>query len=81
MMSIAMSTDLFGMESIDPLDKNICPRSVVKNDESDEGVEFLKYFYQSNALDAAKGLYLTNVVKRRRLEEQQLELYETDAGK
>ena len=77
-MSTGMSTDLFGTESIDRLDRKICPRGVVKTDESGEAVERLKYFYQPNALDTAKGLYLTNVVERRRLDERQLELYETD---
>jgi hypothetical protein len=34
-----------------------------------------KYFYEAKALDAVKGLYVTNALEKRRLEEKQLELY------
>jgi len=73
-----MSTDLFGTESTDPLDQNIRPRDAVKMHESDEGLEWSRYFYEPEVLDAVKGVYVTNAVEKRRLEEQQLELYETD---
>jgi len=73
-----MSTDLFGTESTDPLDQNICPRDAVKMHESDEGVERSRYFYEPKALDAEARVYVTNAVKKQRLEEQQLELYESD---
>lgn len=46
--------------------------------EFDEGAERSKYFYECKAFDAAKGVYLTNAVEKRHLEEKQLELYEID---
>jgi len=46
--------------------------------EFDEGVERSNYFYEPKALDAAKGVYVTNALEKRRLEEKQLELYEID---
>ena len=41
-------------------------------------MERSKYFYEPQALDALKGVYVTNAVEKQRLEEKQLELYETD---
>ena len=45
--------------------------------EFDEGGPS-KYFYEPKALDAVKGVYVTNAAEKQRLEEKQLELYETD---
>ena len=36
-----------------------------------------KYFYEPKALDTVKGVYVSNVVEKQRLDEMQLELYET----
>jgi len=70
--------ELIGTESEDRLDKKICPWDAIKRYEFDEGVERSKYFYEPKALDAVKGVYLTNAVEKQRLEEKQLELYESD---
>ena len=70
--------ELIDTESTDRLDKKICPWDAIKMYEFDEGVERSNYFYQPKALDAATGVYVTNAVEKRRLEEKQLELYETD---
>lgn len=53
-------------------------RCAIKMYEFDEGVERPKYFYEPIALDAVKGVYVTNALEKRRLEEKQLELYEPD---
>jgi hypothetical protein len=60
------------------LDKKICPWDAIKMYEFDDGVERSKYFYEPAALDAVKGVYVTNAVEKRRLEEKQLELYDSD---
>ena len=70
--------ELIGTESEDRLDKKICPWDAIKMYEFDEGVERSKYFYESKALDAAQGVYVTNAVEKQRLEEKQFELYETE---
>jgi len=70
--------ELVGTESEDRLDKKICPWDAIKMYEFDEGVERSKYFYEPKALDAVKGVYVTNAVEKRRLEGKQLELYEID---
>ena len=44
--------------------------------EFDEGVERSRYFYEPKALDAVKGVYVTNAVEKQRLEKKQLDLYE-----
>jgi ferredoxin len=67
--------ELIGTESEDRLDKKICPWDAIKMYEFDEGVEVSKYFYEAKALDAVKGVYVTNALEKRRLEEKQLELY------
>jgi len=67
--------ELIGTESEDRLDKKICPWDAIKMYEFDEGVEVSKYFYEVKALDAVKGVYVTNALEKRRLEEKQLELY------
>lgn len=77
-MSADMSRNLFYTDSTDPLDQKFCPLDAVQMDESDEGLERSRYFYEPKALDAVKGVYVTNAVEKQRLEEQQLELYETD---
>ena len=69
--------ELIGTESEDRLAKKICPWDAIKIHGFDEGAELSKYFYQPKALDAAKGAYVTNAVERQRLEEKQLELYES----
>jgi hypothetical protein len=46
--------------------------------ELDDGVERSKYFYEPKALDPVQGVFVTNAVEKRRLEEKQLELYETE---
>jgi hypothetical protein len=76
-MPAGMSTDLFGTESTDPIDQNICPRDAVKMSESDKGVERSRYFYEPKSLDAEKRVYAANAEEKQRLEEQQLALYET----
>ena len=70
--------ELIGTESEDRIDKKICPWDAIKMYEFDEGVEHSKYFYEPKTLDAAKGVYVTNAVEKKRLEEKQLELFETD---
>jgi hypothetical protein len=72
-----MSSDLFCTDSIDLLDSKIRPRDGVQMHESDKGLERSRYFYAPKALDAAKRLYLTNAVEKQRLEEKQLDLYQT----
>lgn len=67
--------ELIGTESADTLDKKICPWDAIKMYEFDEGAERSKYFYEPKALDAVKGVYVTNAVQKQRLEEKQLELY------
>jgi hypothetical protein len=67
--------ELIGTESADRLDKKICPWDAIKMYEFDEGAERSKYFYEPKALDAVKGVYVTNAVQKQRLEEKQLELY------
>ena len=71
--------ELIGTESEERLDKKICPWDAIKMYEFDEGVERSKYFYEPKALDSATGVYVTNAVEKRRIEEKQLELYEIDA--
>jgi hypothetical protein len=66
--------ELIGTESADMLDKKICPWDAIKMYEF-EGGERSKYFYEPKALDAVKGVYVTNAVEKQRLEEKQLELY------
>lgn len=77
-MSTGMSTDLFGTESTDPLDQGIGPQGAVQIYESDKGGEGAKDFYEPEALDMVKGVYVTNAAEKQRLEEKQLELYEPD---
>jgi hypothetical protein len=67
--------ELIGTESADTLDKKIRPWDAIKMYEFDEGAERSKYFYEPKALDAVKGVYVTNAVEKQRLEEKQLELY------
>lgn len=67
--------ELIGTESADTLDKKICPSDAIEVYEFDEGVELSKYCYEPKALDAAKGVYVTNAAQKQRLEEKQLELY------
>ena len=66
--------ELIGTESADTLDQKIRPWHAIKMYEFDEGVELSKYFDESKALDAAKGVYVINTLEKRRLEQKQLEL-------
>ena len=77
-MSTGMSTDLFGTESMDPLDRKIALPTAVRTLEFDKKGEPPKYRDQPKTLAAAKPVYVTNVVDQDRLEAQQLELYEID---
>jgi hypothetical protein len=67
--------ELIGTQSADTLDKKTCSWDAIKMYEFDEGAERSKYFYEPKALDAVKGVYVTNAVEKQRLEEKQLELY------
>ena len=69
--------ELIGTESEDRLDRKICPSDAIKMYEFDEGAELSKYFYEPKALEVVKGVYVTNAVEKQRLEEKQLELYES----
>jgi hypothetical protein len=70
--------ELIGTESDDRLDKKTCPGDAIKMHEFDEGVELSKYFYEAKALDAVKGVHVTTTAEKQRMEEKQLELYESD---
>jgi hypothetical protein len=67
--------ELIGTQSADTLDKTICPWNATKMYEFDAGVELSKYFYEPKALDAVKGVYVTNAAEKQPLEEKQLDLY------
>ncbi len=69
--------ELIGTRSEDRLDKNICPWDAIKMYDIDAGVESSKYFYEPKALDPVKSLYVSNAVEKQRVEETQLDLYET----
>jgi hypothetical protein len=67
--------ELIGTELVDTVDKKICPTDGIEMYEFDKGAELSKYFYDPKALDAVKGVYVTNAVEKQRLEAKQLELY------
>jgi hypothetical protein len=69
--------ELIGTESEDRLDKKVCPCDTIKIHEVDEGAKLSKYFYEPKALEVVKGMCVTNAIERQRLEEKQLELYES----
>ena len=77
-MLTGMATDLFPMESMDPLDRKPSVEGSSEPAAYAGPVERLKYSYQSNALDAPKSPFVTNVVPPHRFEAQQLELYEIE---
>ena len=68
--------ELIGTESEDRLDKKICPWDAIKMCTNfDEGVEVSKYFYEAKEIETANGLYVTRAAEKKRLEEEQIELY------
>ncbi len=69
--------ELIGTGSEGRLDTRICPWDAIKVYEFDAGVEWSKFFYEPKALDPVKSVYTTNTVEKQRVEETQLELYET----
>jgi len=67
--------ELVGTQPEDRLDKKICPWDAIRIYEFNDATERSKYFYEPNAA-RCRGVYVTNAVEKRRLEEKQLELYE-----
>src|SRR5437879_1524721 len=68
--------ELIGMESEDRLEKKIYLWDAIKMYKFDRCAELSKYFYEPQALDAVKGVYVTNAVEKQCPEEKQLELYD-----
>ena len=69
--------ELIGTESEDRLDKKICPWDALKMYEFDEGAELSEYYYLSQNIKAVNGLYVSDAAEKKRLEDKQLDLYET----
>ena len=66
---------LIGTESEDRLDKKICPWDAIKMYEYEEGLEVSQYFYEPSKLKQVNGVWVVDPEERRRLEEDQKELY------
>lgn len=69
--------ELIGTESEDRLDKKICPWDAIKMYEFDEGAELSEYYYVSQNIKAVNGLYVSDAAEKKRLEDKQLDLYES----
>jgi len=69
--------ELIGTESEDRLDKKICPWDAIKMYEFDEGAELSEYFYVSKNIKVVNGLYVSEAAEKKRLEDKQMELYES----
>ena len=66
---------LIGTESEDRLDKKICPWDAIKMYEFEEGLEVSQYFYDPTKLKVVNGVYVIDPEEKRRLEEDQKQLY------